>query len=265
LTNPYFPEVLGPLIEELEHAGYRSVVYSSRQSDEMLSQQLTDGSIDGAVLASCTIDSPLPEMLNRRGLPFVLVNRDVYEVDADRCLADNRAGAIIAARTVLDLGHRQIALILGGSQASTSLEREAGYREAFAEYGLEVDSRLVRHSEFNSENGCTALTELLDSGLPFTAVLCANDVIAVGALNAAADRGLEVPRELTVIGFDDISLAGWHQIQLSTIHQDTKEMGRMGARMLIERMADPNMPRQFRRVQAELVLRGTHAVCPIGN
>lgn len=264
LTNPYFPELLDPLIEELESNGYRTVLLSTRQSEDTLFEQLTDGSVDGAILASCAKDSLLPAMLARRRLPFVLINRNVYGADADRCLVDNHGGGIEAARAVLGLGHRRIAMILGGDDASTSLEREAGFRDAMAEVGVRVDPKLVRRGDFTTRFGYEALVDLLESGERFSAVLCANDVIAVGALNAAAAKGVDVPGALTILGYDDIPLAAWHRIQLSTVRQDTQEMGRTGARMLIDRLANPDLPRQTRWLKPKLVLRATHAPPPPG-
>lgn len=258
LRNPYYPELLDPLIEELEGAGYRTVLLSTRQSDQTLYEQLTDGSVDGAILTSSLFQSALPDLLTRRRLPYVLVNRNVPGADADRCLVDNYSGARNLARALLSLGHRSIALVLGGSDASTSIDREQGFRDELAAHGLAIDESLVRRGVFSTEYGQHALTDLVADGRHFSAVFCANDVLALGALNAAEQHGLRVPADLTVVGFDDIPIASWHRVQLTTVRQDTEEMGREGARMLIRRLADRDIARQSRLLPTSLVMRDTH-------
>ena len=264
LGNPFYLELLNALHDPLDRAGTRMTVLAPGQRDPEQVEHLADGSIDGVVLTTTTLDSPLPAQLARRELPFVLLNRVVDEPAADSCSADNRGGAAAIAHALLDHGHRRIGAILGPVGTSTGRDRECGLRETLTACGAPLDEALVRYGQFSFHDGAGHLAALLDLAEPPTAVFCANDVIAMGAYDAALRRGVAVPGQLSLVGFDDIQMAGWAAFELTTARQDLRAMAGTAIDLLLDRLADPDTPARRVVVPAELVLRQSLDAVPAG-
>jgi LacI family transcriptional regulator, galactose operon repressor len=255
LDNPFYLELLDALHDRLERANTRMLVLTPHRNDPLRTERLLDGSIDGVVLTTTTLDSRLPAELRARRFPFVLLNRVVDGVDADSCTVDNDAGGGEVARALLRGGHTRIGALFGPPSTSTGRDRERGFRRALADAGAALPDELVRHGPFAFDYGHRGVAELLAASP--TAVFCANDVVALGALNAARGLGIAVPDELSIVGFDDISMAGWELIRLTTVRQDLRRMGEIAVELVLDRIADPD--RAARRVvlPAELVRRAT--------
>ncbi|WP_326824332.1 LacI family DNA-binding transcriptional regulator [Streptosporangium sp. NBC_01756] len=259
LTNPFYPNLLAPLHDELERRGYRMVLFTERQDEISVVERLIDGSIDGVVLTTSLAASGLPYELMRRNRPFVFLNREVYGVEADACVVDNRLGARLAAEKLIQLGHRTIAAIFGPEETTTGREREAGLRESLAEHGVGLPGSLSRRGPFDFATGYRAMTELLREPVRPSAVFCANDVIAIGAYNAAHRAGLSIPADLTIIGFDDISMASWDVFRLTTVRHDLVAMARNAGNLLVDRIELPDRPVRRIVMEPSLTLRHTHA------
>lgn len=258
LSNPFYLQLLDVLHQELEGGDTRMVMLTSPPGGVERAERLADGSIDGVVLTTARLGSPVPGDLQRRGVPFVLLNREVDTGDADCCVADNTQGARLVAAELARLGHRKVGAVLGPAQTSTGRDRETGFRAGLAEHGLHLDDSRARRGEFSFDSGFRELSTLLDVEDPPTAVFCANDVIALGALNAASTRGVRVPEDLSLIGFDDIEMAAWPLIDLTTVRQDLDQMARTAAGLLMDRIAFPDRPPERVCLPVQLVQRGTH-------
>jgi LacI family transcriptional regulator len=259
LTNPFYPHLVGPLQRELELAGYRSVLYVERGDDALTVTELADGSLDGVVLTTVSLQSRLPQSLTDRGVPFVLLNREVDGVVSDAAVVDNVRGASLMADLLVELGHVRIAALLGPGWTSTGRDRERGFRKALAAHGLDLPDGLTVHGPFGFDEGRDGLTELLNRGGPRpTAVFCTNDVLALGALDAAARRGLGVPDDLTIVGFDDISLASWAYVDLTTVHCDLSRLAAVAVDLLLKRIASPEEYHHRVVLPVEIVRRGSH-------
>lgn len=250
LTNPFYPYLIAPLHDELETHGYRMMVFTERSDNQMAASQLLTGSIDGAVLLTSVIGSPLPAELSRRGLPFVFLNRESGEGIGDAAVVDNVAGGRLAAARLAELGHRRIAGIFGPENTSTGRDRKLGFLLGLADAGIGLAPENIKQGPFDFEAGATALREILqrDSAELPTAVFCGNDVVAIGVLNAALSVGLRVPEDLSVIGFDDIPLASWESFQLTTIGHDLNAMAASAARLLVARLEPRGRDEPLQRV-----------------
>ncbi|WP_162529910.1 LacI family DNA-binding transcriptional regulator [Nocardioides caldifontis] len=239
LTNPFFPSLLTPVHDELRILGYRVALFAER-TDIPTGQQalhnLLDHSIDGVLATTATLDSRLTEALGERDRPLVLLNRYVDGLDVDRVVADNHKGGGAAARHVIDLGHERIGVIRGPANTSTSRDRHAGLLAAVDQARLTLDDRLVHEGPFSHQSGYQHALQMLRLPEPPTALVCGNDVIAFGAIDAAKSLGLEVPRDVSVVGFDDVPMASWEVFQLTTVRQPLDEMARAAARLLVERL-----------------------------
>lgn len=260
LSNPFYLQLLDALHREFGDSEHRMLVFTSETSDRDRDSvdRFVDGSIDGVVLTTTLIGSSLPSELRRRGFPFVLLNREIDGMEADTCVADNVAGGRRVAEELARLGHRSVGAILGPANTSTGRDREGGLRAGLARWDLVLADDRLRRGAFSFTTGHRGMLELLDAPSRPGAVFCANDVVAVGALNAARSRGVAIPDELTVIGFDDIEMAAWEVFGLTTVRQDIERMARTAARLLMERMADPSQPARRVVLAADLILRRTH-------
>ena len=264
ITNPFYPELLEILHNEFALAGYRTVLFNER-TDASPEQHIADlvngAAADGVIYVSATLGSPLPGRPG--GVPVVLVNRYLDNVDVDMVVSDNRRGGRLVAEALIELGHRRIALIAGPENTTTSRDRERGFREQLKASGVEFDEALRRVGQFSHSSGYQWCLDLLASERRPTAVFAANDVIAFGALDAARRVGVRVPAELSIVGFDDIDMAGWEGFSLTTVRQALAEMGRAAANLLIERVesGDGGPPRR-RVFPVGLVRRDTLAAAP---
>jgi LacI family transcriptional regulator len=259
LGNPFYLRLLDALHAALEHHAVRMVVLTPHRNDPERVDRLLDGSIDGAILTTTLLGSPLPAELQRHQFPFVLLNRIVDDVHADACVVDNAEGAARVGAELLALGHRTVGAILGPETTSTSRDREIGFRRVLADHGVRLPRTRIRRGPFDFATGHRGLTELMRATRRPTAIFCANDVVAIGALNAAHGLGLRVPDDLTIIGFDDIDMAGWELFELTTVRHDMARMAAAAAELLLARIEDPLRPAQRVVLPVQLVRRATHA------
>ncbi|MFJ6376147.1 LacI family DNA-binding transcriptional regulator [Pseudarthrobacter oxydans] len=264
---------IGIVVDDLQNAFYRSVIgdfervtalhgkqimpFRDTNDDEALISQLLAGSIDGVAMASARLDSKLPAILQARGLPVVLINRLASTPAVDSSVSDNLAGARIVAERLMTLGHRRIGAIFGPSYSSNGRDRARGFQEALAEQGIALPPSAVREVAYSHDEGYRALNDILDADAPPTGIFCGNDMIAIGALNAAKRRGMDVPRQLSIIGYDDMDASSWELVDLTTVRQGATEMNEAAARMLIARIENPDRLVEHVVIPPVLVVRGT--------
>jgi LacI family transcriptional regulator len=188
-----------------------------------------------------------------------VVDRELPGVDVDAVLVDNLGGGRQATGYLVELGHRRIGCITGPSATTPSAERVTGYRQALCEAGLPDDEALVVRGDFLFGSGFAGTKTLLTGPDPPTAVFVCNDAMAVGAIAAAAELGYQVPADLSIVGFDNITLAAYTMPPLTTIAQPIREIGRLAADTLIRRIQDPTGPHQRHVLKTELVMRRSAA------
>ncbi|HLI59016.1 MAG TPA: LacI family DNA-binding transcriptional regulator [Solirubrobacteraceae bacterium] len=268
LTSVFYPYIAAPLHDEVTGSGYRMALFTEGvESDAAptveavrpLLDRLLDRSIDGVVLSTSRLDGVVPRELQRRSLPFVFLTRHVEGIAADSAVVDNSLGASLAAGEAIRLGHERIGAIFGPENTSTGRDRERGVRATLAAAGVELPDALVRRGPFNYEVGHEAMTELLRAPERPSVVLCSNDTVAIGALNAAHGLGVSVPDDVSLVGFDDLPMAAWEVFSLTTVRQPMEEMARTSVRLLLDRIegiVDPTTVRQ-RVFEPEMVMRRT--------
>lgn len=243
LTNPFFPYLLTQVYDELQLMDYRVVLFTERTdipTGQAALSRLLDRSIDGVLITTATLGSRFGDLLRDRGLPMVQLNRYMDGLDVDRVTSDNRGGAYAGVRYLLGLGHERIAVIRGPTNTSTSRDRTQGLIEALNTQGLELDSDLVRVGSYSHQSGYQHALDLLRLPDPPTAIFCGNDVVAFGVIDAARSLEVDIPGDVSVLGFDDIPMASWEVFQLTTVRQPFPDMARAAARMLGERIEHPD-------------------------
>lgn len=261
ITNPFYPQLVEALHEQLGRGGYRMILFNERtdaRGDSGLEVFFNGAGADGAVFLSVTVGPEVAELLTSARIPCVLLNRDASGASVDRVMADHVGGAAAVADHLLTLGHRRIALIAGPANTSTSRDREAGLSEALRRSGFPLDPALRRAGEFTHQSGFQWCTDLLSHPDPPTAIFCANDVVAFGALDAARRLRIDVPGTVSIAGFDDIPMAGWEAFSLTTVRQPLVDMARDAAQILIARIEerDDSEPRRI-IFPTHLIMRST--------
>jgi LacI family transcriptional regulator len=262
LDNAIFARCLDALQRRLNAAGYVLLLATTeyergREKTEL--QALLERGVDGIMLVGGDHDPALYTHLGAKGLPFV--NTWVYDPAAGRpCIGfDNRGAARRLTNYLLDLGHRRFAMIAGITlHNDRAAERVAGVREALAARGLELRPERLVERPYTIAEGRGAMRMMLALPDPPTAVICGNDILAIGALAECLAARVAVPDHVSVTGFDDIELAAHLQPPLTTIRVPSAEMGRRAAEYLLDRLAERITP-GIVQLPVELILRGTTA------
>ena len=235
LDSPFYGGALRGIEDTLDAAGY-SALFVSGQWDareesrciEVLRARRVDGII---VLTGRLTDTALRQLA--RALPVVVTGRRMQAANLVALDFDNFEGARLATRHLVDLGHRRVAFITGDAKHPDAIERLRGYRSALQESGIAYDADLVEPGLFHEESGMRAMERLLDRRVPFTALFAANDQMAIGACLTLHRRGLQVPADLSVIGFDDLAMSRYCVPPLSTVQHPTYELGQLAAQAML--------------------------------
>jgi DNA-binding LacI/PurR family transcriptional regulator len=229
--EPFLSGVIRGVSDELEGTGKHLVLLlaSTPGGDDSVDRYVAAGHVDGVVAVSTQGPSGLPEALARHGVPVVCSGRSLTRGRLPYVDVDNVGGATAAVTHLLDRGRRRIATIAGPQDTVAGVDRMAGYREALR--GTERRS-IVAVGEFTRESGVGAMRQLLDDDPMLDAVFVANDMMAIGALDALRDAGRKVPGDVAVVGFDDIDAARYTRPALTTVRQPMVEFGRQLVRLL---------------------------------
>lgn len=260
ITNPFYPELIQAISAHLAAADMRMVLWDSAGPGEEAAVDAIDQRlVDGLVFTTAFDRSRALREAVRRGSPVVLVNRVVDGLPCDKVDSDNRAMARSVAYYLADAGHRRVGFIGGARGASTARTRETGFREGCRKCGLDLT---VDNGQFAYDGGRAAMARLLGSRPVPTAVFCANDVSAFGALDELRYRGIGVPDDMWLVGFDDIAMASWELFSLTTVRQDLPEMAKAAVELLVARLNEPTAPPAHRRFPAALIPRRSTGFTP---
>lgn len=257
-TNPYFSEVARGIEDSCYAAGYSVILCNS--DDDPAKQRdylnvLLTKRCDGLIVA--TLAQTDGELLRKMKVPTVLLDRAPKDMAIDLVAVDNAGGGALAAQHLLALGRRRIACIGGPETLDISCERIAGLCQTLQQAGISIADDMLSYADFTSAGGYSAAARLLSSATPPEAIFCCNDLMAIGALRAAAERDIKVPEALSVIGFDDIDLAQFVHPPLTSVAQNTRRLGQLTAQCLLERIADPSRPVQRQTITPQLHIRGS--------
>lgn len=257
-TNPFFAEVVRGIEDYCYEHGYPVFLCNSDGKPEKeyyYLKLLMEKGVDGLVLVSAGDDLDSLELLDGRNIPKVIIDRRVDSLNTDSVLIDNHKGGYDATRHLLDLGHKRIGCITGPSQVTPSGQRLQGYVRALKEKNMEVDDGLIVSGDFKSHSGSRGLIRLMGHPKPPTAVFACNDMMAIGALTAAEKLGIEIPAQLSLVGFDDIAMASMVIPKLTTIVQPKRELGEAGAGLLLERIKNGNREKSTIILEPSIIIR----------
>ena len=236
IDSPFYVEALAAMEKGLFRANYSAVFVSGhwRQDDERRCiNHLLSRRVDGIILmTSCLPDQELVQL--SRSTPLVLTGRRLASARTCSLDVDSTPGARLATEYLIGQGHQRIAFITGPSDHPDAVQRFAGYKAGLAAHKIPFNARLVAAGNYTDAGGYEAINQLLDAGAKFTAVFTANDQTASGVLLALHRRGLRIPQDVSVVGFDDIPSSSFTIPPLTTVHRSTSEIGASAADAMLE-------------------------------
>ncbi|MCS5720623.1 LacI family transcriptional regulator [Herbiconiux sp. CPCC 203407] len=263
LTNPYIANLVNAMETAASEAGYTLMIGDSRDDAEIEVRTVNtflERRVDGIIVAP-GVDSQRLTMplLEASGIPLVLIDRHVREVDADQVFAEGIDSTKRLTSHMLEHGHREIAVLAGTPGIRSTDERLEGFRAAFAARGLEVDPELVVVGNSNAESSERALLELLGRRRP-EAVVALNNAMTIGAMRAFRGLGLRVPQDIALASFDDFEWADLFEPRITALAQDVAGMGRQALELLVARIADPERPTRLVSLAPALHVRDSCGV-----
>ena len=264
LSDYFFAEAtVGANAEALEH-GYFFILGSTklrREEEPKYLQLLTERHVDGVLFVRAGSEDDREHLfhLNQAGIPLVTTGFQQTAIEFTLVDAKNLDGAFTAVKYLLDLGHTQIAMITGPRGVKSTHDREEGYCHALAAAGVPLDPALIGYGDWTHASGYRAMQQIIANGQLFTALFAHNDRMAIGAMSALHSLGLRVSQDVSVVGFDDIPEAEFSDPPLTTVRQPLEEIGRTAARLLIQRVENPQLGPVQVLLDTELVLRSSCA------
>ena len=242
LYGEFFSEVIRGIDATAQRGGYHLLVSSSHNDKGTVeaAMRAMRGRVDGLVVMSPDVDAQALVANLADTTPVVLLNCDVAGTAFDSLNIDNFGGASAMVRHLVALGHRRIAFISGGDRNHDAAERLRGYRSTLAEAGIEPQPEWERTGDFTESGGYRTAIELASLEPRPTAIFAANDSMAIGALSALREAGLDVPKDVVVVGFDDIPIARYMSPPLTTVHVAINELGERATRMLLQAVDEKN-------------------------
>jgi LacI family transcriptional regulator len=255
-TDPFFPQLTQGIAEVCNQRGYYlmlTVMTANTDRDTLYRRILHSGQLDGVIVTSAPLNDPIVPRLQESHQPCVLVGHHPDYSKIPSVDADNIAGSKSMTEYLISLGHRRIGTITGPLGMIAGRDRLEGYRQALAQAGIAYDEALTAKADFSEAGGARAMEELLPAAP--TAVFCASDAMAVGALRTLAQAGRRVPEDVSVAGYDDVPVATMVNPQLTTVQQSVVDLGRVAAEMLIRMLELPGTTVRSQLLSTHLVVR----------
>jgi len=265
IGNPFWGTVVKSIEQASREAGYRIILLDTDENLELeleAAQTLISQRVDGALICPTQQGTECMCELERNGVPFVLVGRRFSDSDCSYVIPNDEQAGYLAAEHLLQLGHRRIGLVNAPSHISSAQERFHGFVTAHADAGVEVSDSLISFGALSSAEGHEVMARMLAESLDFTAVVAFSDFVAFGVLQAAAEHGLRVPSDLSVVGIDDTEFSSWLPSPLTTVRSPKRTLGAASVRAIVSLLdsdgANPT-PMIHEVLDMELIARATTA------
>ena len=244
--NPFFPTVLRGLSEGAHEKHYALYMTTGKTDNEILdgvTQMVQGGRVDGVVLLYSKIEDKVLMYLQERGIPFVVIGKpfkhveEITHVDNDNFRATKEV-----TEYLIQLGHDHIAFVGGNLNLVVTVERLLGYEKALREAGISLNDEYIVHEEFLREGGQEAVRELLSLKVPPTALVVADDLMALGVLNTLDEMGIKVPEDISIISFNNVLVSEMSRPPLTSVDINIFDLGFEAARSLIQKIENPKEP-----------------------
>jgi len=255
ITSPFYPYVLDKFLQRFQAMGKQVLLFTAAEGqgvDDILPLVL-QYQVDALIITSATLSSAMADECAQAGTPVVLFNRTVSDSNVSSVCADNVAGGRTIADYLVDTGHQHLAYMAGPANTSTNNDREQGFCDRLSEHGLTNWIRV--QADYTYESGYAVAQTLLACEVVPDAIFCANDIMAIGAMDAIRAGGLRIPDDVSVVGFDNIPMADWGAYQLTTVSQDVDVMIDKTIEIIQQKLNDADSPPIKEWVAGQLIVR----------
>lgn len=264
IINPYFSELLMGVESAAQERDYNVVFFhtdESPQKETALIRTALEYHVDGFIIASATLKNNLLEVLDEKQKPYVLVHRKFDGSSGSYIGADDEKGIRLAVEHLAGLGHRRIAYVSDKDNTFSGQQRKNTFIRTMRQLGLPIPDEYIVSGGNRLDDGYSAASMLLERELPPTAIMNYNDILAVGAINAALTRGLRIPEDISIVGFDDIWMAAQMHPPLTTVRVSIKELGYTATNILLSMLKNPGVNKQEVIADVKLVVRKSTGPC----
>jgi DNA-binding LacI/PurR family transcriptional regulator len=265
IGNPFFTAVARGVEDVAQRHGYSLVLANTDENPEREAASLSVMAAEraaGVIIATTNENGSALRRFQDLGMAVVAIDRHIVDLPTDSVVVDNEGASYEAVSHLIRLGHRRIAIVGGPSDADTARERQRGYERALREARIELEPELICEGDFRQTAGLTMTRRLLDLAKPPTAIFAVNNLTTIGVLGGLRERGLELPDEMSVVGFDDMPTAELLDPPLTVVQQPTYRVGARAGEMLIRRLREPKAAVKEVVLQARLVVRGSTSEVP---
>jgi LacI family transcriptional regulator len=250
ITNPFWTTVVRGVEDAAQDAGFTVILCNTDESEAKQKRYLSvlcQKQVDGILLVPARSTDELVAWIQKRDTPVVILDRRIGSSQVDVVRGDSEKGAALLVQHLVSLGHRRIAALSGPQEVSTAADRVNGYRRALQEAGLAVRQEWIRHGAFSIPSGYEMAQRVFQTSPRPTALFAVNNFIAVGAMRALRDAGLDVPADMSVVAFDDLMSDLLIEPFLTVVDQPSYEMGQRGAELLLARLSG-SAPKERREI-----------------
>ncbi len=256
--NPFFAEMMSGVSDVARREGFDTVLSTSaRDEEETLDAMMHGRRVDGVLLLRSRKADPAITSVMKHGFPATLIGSPADDVLLSHVDNDNVQASYVATKHLISLGHERIGFLGGGMELVVTEDRIAGYRQALNEAGIPVDERVITSSFFMEQGGYLAMMRLLALSDRPTAVLASDDVLAFGAMRAATELGYRLPKDMAIVGFNDIRLAELANPPLTTVRVNMQAIGTAAAELLLRQIRAGAPSSESKIIDTELVIRGS--------
>ncbi len=266
LTNPVFPAIVRAVEHVLGAEGYVTVLADSdrsRETETAIIGSMRARQVDGLILATAHLQDNIVAQCRKDRMPFVLVNRTTLETDVSSVASNDDRGIHRVIEHLVGLNHRRIAFVGGPLDTSTGFSRRKAFVAALQEHRLKVDHKAIVDSQaFTIESGLASGREVLRAHRRITAIVAANDMLALGCYDALNEAGLHCPQDISVTGYNDMPFADRFNPPLTTVRIPLEDIGQQAAQLLLRQMRNPETPATAVLLEPALVVRGSTARAP---
>jgi LacI family transcriptional regulator/LacI family repressor for deo operon, udp, cdd, tsx, nupC, and nupG len=257
LQNPFFSDIargVGDIAYKNENGVIVCNTDEDSEKERFYLETLLSEKVAGLIIAP-TIGNKEYLKKVKQTIPFVTVDRDISEIDVDSVLVDNEEGAYLAVKRFADLGHKRIGIICGIKGITTTKERLNGYKKALREYGIPVKEELIFYGNSKENGGVKGIQHLLGLEESPSAIFSTNNLMTLGIYEELYRQDVQVPEDVAIIGFDDMSWATALNPALTAVRQPSYDLGTSAVELLLKRLAEPNRPISNLMLKSELIIR----------
>lgn len=254
--NDFYSEILGSIEFHARQSGYH-IIISATDANESYLRLARERNLDGIIVIGMYPDEFYQQM-KKSQIPIVLVDSYCNDHYYHNIRIDDAYGSYLATRHVLSKGHKNVAFFCGQLKENGVMKKRlTGYKDALLEYGIGFDQRYVFEGKIDYTSGIAAAGRLIASRLPATAVVAAADILAIGAMKGFYEKGVRVPDDISVMGFDDLEISQYLTPGLTTVRQEISQKGEKAVKLLIDNINEPNLTKQEQILPVKLVERGS--------